>query len=869
MLHPFGLSSKLQRAEQGEGILSDFDELNSRRISRRGFCILLGASANCLIGSAYGLPVAPDAPEERDWSFASPPARSRPYVLWMWMGSNITATGITRDLEAMNSAGIGGATIFSLADTVIPWAGVIGKSPTPEIVTFTEPWWKLLRHAALEAHRLGLELILHNCAGYESSGGPWITPELSLQEVVWSKTPVKGGGRFEGTLSRPVVDLHPHANFPQIFMEELGRVAVPEVPARRDYFKDIAVIALPVEGVVSRDNILILSDRVDAQGVLRWDAPAGDWMVYRFGHTTTGAMIQPAQRRAMGLECDKMSKEAVTFHVQHVLDDMQAHLGDMMGKGITTLYFDSYEAGVPTWTPKMAQEFESRRGYDAVPWLPVLAGRTLGSAEETAKFKQDFKRTTYDLFRDCYWATPGPLAHAAGLKFVAEPYDGPWVIDEVVGFLDTPAVEFWTHNGVYSPVSVEPVMHAAHRLGKQLIASEAFTSDPKEAHWYEHPAWLKPIGDAAFCAGINRFNLHHCVQQPWADKYKPGNTMGQWGVHFGRNQTWWEPGKAWIEYLWRCQNLLQRGTFVEPSVDSSALVLDVIGEPGAVAKPELKSVRRNIGNAVVFFVANIGRVSGIARLQFPVSDLQPEVWDPVWGTMKDLAGFERTGKVTSLQLAFAEAQSFFIVFRNPSRRMSPAKSMSRNVIATLRGSWDVKFDPSWGGPEYIELPELTDWTQHANAGVRFYSGTAVYRKRLHLAKAPPASGLWLDIGICHHLAEVIVNGKRLGVIWTAPWRIDVSVYLRRGENVIEIAVTNVWANRLIGDEQQPADVEWQVGDPSLHTGDFLKEFPDWFIRNEPRPSRERYTFTTWNYFKKDSPLVPSGLLGPVRLLQES
>ena len=113
-----------------------------------------------------------------------------------------------------------------------------------------------------------------------------------------------------------------------------------------------------------------------------------------------------------------------------------------------------------------------------------------------------------------------------------------------------------------------------------------------------------------------------------------------------------------------------------------------------------------------------------------------------------------------------------------------------------------------------------------------------------------------------------MNGSKVGVLWTAPWRIDVSSHLKRGDNVVEIAVTNVWANRLIGDEQQPADIEWQVGEPKFKSGDFLKQFPDWFLKDEPRPSRERYTFTTWNYFKKDSPLVPSGLLGPVRLLRE-
>ena len=114
-----------------------------------------------------------------------------------------------------------------------------------------------------------------------------------------------------------------------------------------------------------------------------------------------------------------------------------------------------------------------------------------------------------------------------------------------------------------------------------------------------------------------------------------------------------------------------------------------------------------------------------------------------------------------------------------------------------------------------------------------------------------------------------MNGKHLGVLWTAPWRIEVTSAIKSGDNLIEIAVTNVWANRLIGDEQEPPDWIWEVGDPKIGSGEFMKEFPDWFLKNEPRPSKGRFTFTTWNYFHKDSPLTPSGLLGPVRLMTES
>ena len=839
--------------------------------------MLLAGVANYLPGAASEAPVAlgqhieedESAKPEDAWSFASPPDRARPYVLWMWMGCNVSRSGITRDLEAMKEAGIGGATIFSLADTVIPWAGVILKSPTPQIVAFTEPWWELVRHAAAEAHRLGLELILHNCAGYESSGGTWITPELSMQEVVWSETQAKGGSQLRGILKRASVDPHPHAQFPKVYMPSLNGIGIPVVEARQTFYHDIAVLALPSQGSAAKENIFDLSSRMNANGDLRWDVPEGDWTIYRFGHTTTGAMIQPAQWDAMGLECDKMSKEAVTFHVQHVLGEMKRHLGDLMGKGVTTLYFDSYEAGTPTWTPKMREEFQVRRGYDVIPWLPVLAGRTVASEVETARFKQDFKRTVEDLYRDHYWATPGPLAHAAGVKFVAEPYEGPWQISEVVKYLDIPAVEFWTHHNRYSPVDVEPVAAAAHKLGDRIIAAEAFTTSPDLANWQEHPASLKPIGDAAFCDGVNRMNLHHFVQQPWDSQYKPGNAMGQWGIHFGRNQTWWEPGKAWLTYLWRCQNMLQQGEYVSPSEQTAAkFVPSALHRGQESGAPEMRSVHRRDGKKEIYFVANIAWSAGTMNCAFPVAGMQPEVWDPVWGTMREIDSYHTTADSTSFDLDFAPAQSFFVIFRKPisARRSGPPNSPRMRTLMEATGSWQVSFDPQWGGPPQAIFDRLTDWTKSPDPAIRYFSGTAVYKKTIAISSTLPSGLIYLDLGDVKHIAEVTINGKRIGVVWTAPWRVDVTEALRPGENAIEIAVTNVWANRLIGDEQYPADVVWEIGDAKITAGKFLKEFPDWFLKGEQRPTKERLTFTTWNYFSKDSPLVSSGLLGPVTLL---
>ena len=834
--------------------------------TRRDFLSLLAAAPLFLQIKAKAQPGAmPEPVSDLAKAFTAPPDSTRPYVLWMWMGNNISKQGITADLEAMKDAGIGGATIFSLADTLIPWAGVIGKSPTPEIVTWTEPWWEMVRHAASECHRLGLDLILHNCAGYESSGGTWITPELSMQEVIWSEQKVQGGKTVTVKLERAVVDPHPHSQFPELYIPSLGKIAAPIVEGRKNYYRDVAVIALPVSGIPTLNKVFDISEHMDADGQLTWDAPEGEWSIYRFGHTTTGAMIQPAQWDAIGLECDKMNAEAVTFHFRHVLESMKKNLGDLAGTALSTLYCDSYEAGEPTWTPKMREEFSHRRGYDIRPWLPVLAGRTLGSKEDTERFQADFKRTVYDLYRDCYWAVPRDLAHEAGLQFVAEPYTGPWVIEEVVKYLDHPNMEFWTGGNKYSPAPGPPVINQAHELGMRIIGAEAFTTTPDLARWNETPAWLKPIGDAAFCAGVNRMNVHHCVQQAFGPEYKPGIAMGQWGVHFGRYQTWWEPGKAWFNYLWRCQTLLQAGEFVPTSEQSSA---NFQVDTGTL---ELQSIHRRHKDSDIYFVANVAHTSGSASCSFPGVGRQPELWDAVWGTMRDLPQFDQANGVTTLKLEFAPTQSFFVVFRKSATAAaeSEANFPELKTIAEATGSWSVHFDPAWGGPASVEFKTLEDWTTRPEPGIKYYSGTAVYKKTVVLPPLSVGKKVYLDLGSINHLATVTVNGKKAGVLWSPPWRIDITASAKEGANNIEVAVTNVWANRLIGDEKEPADFEWQKGDTRYSDGEYLKEFPDWFLKHEPRPSKTRYTFTTWNYFSKDVPLTPSGLVGPVKVVIEA
>jgi hypothetical protein len=559
-----------------------------------------------------------------------------------------------------------------------------------------------------------------------------------------------------------------------------------------------------------------------------------------------GALTQPNQWETMGLECDKMSEQAVTFHLQHVLGELKKHLGPLVGTGLQHILLDSYEAGKPSWTPLMPQEFEQRRGYDLKVFLPTFAKRVVGSDSETKKFRGDFDRTIADLYRDKLFASMSRMLAEANLRFVCEPYGGPFNTGEVAPYVHRVMTEFWSGDKFSGGVS-EDLFNAGSGKRHNILEAEAFTGGPDRSQWTETPAWLKPVGDGAFCAGINRLVLHTCPLQPWNEDIQPGMTMGQWGTHFGRTQTWWDSGRAWLAYLARCQALLQWGNRAPAGFSAD-------GVP-------VKSIHRTNDAMHVFFVAHAGS-GGQALCTFTVDGKQPELWDPVRGTMRNLTDFRQEDGETTVPLEFAPGQSWFVVFRNKALQPGEPRANFPELkpAAEIAGPWEVHFDPKRGGPESATFDQLDDWTRRPERGIRYYAGTATYRRTFDAT-----GGTYLDLGQVKCIARVRLNGRDLGVVWTAPWGVSVPPgLLRERGNMLEVEVANVWANRLIGDEQEPPDCEWQPG--HMGHGVYLKRFPDWFVKNQPRPSKGRYCFTTWNYFTKDSPLVSSGLLGPVRLM---
>ena len=278
---------------------------------------------------------------------------------------------------------------------------------------------------------------------------------------------------------------------------------------------------------------------------------------------------------------------------------------------------------------------------------------------------------------------------------------------------------------------------------------------------------------------------------------------------------------------------------------------------GAQAGAFLDWIHRSDDGTEIYFIANRMNRAEQALCTFRVSGMQPEQWDPVSGQRRDLPTFESKDGCTTVPLEFEPNGSTFIVFRN---RGQASGIRSQDIAAVhfpkfearqeITGPWTVQFDPQWfyptdglsGDPAkgLMTFDKLEDWTQRPEPAVKHFSGTAVYRKSFELADPSmignPSSAIHLDLGVVKDMARVKLNGKDLGVVWCHPWRVDITSAVKPGENQLEIEVVNLWPNRLAGDRALPE----------------TQRRTQTNIPIDPR-----------------KPLLPSGLLGPVRLLAQS
>jgi hypothetical protein len=259
------------------------------------------------------------------------------------------------------------------------------------------------------------------------------------------------------------------------------------------------------------------------------------------------------------------------------------------------------------------------------------------------------------------------------------------------------------------------------------------------------------------------------------------------------------------------------------------------------AKPEadthLEFVHRKLANSDLYFVDNRSDRTEHLQVTFRITGREAELWHPDTGQTES-ASFTTTAGQTAVPLTLEPWGSVFVVFREPTQETSrtvPAKS--ETVLEAINGPWTINFQAGRGAPASITEDKLTPWTDNADSGVKYFSGTGTYAKTI---KAPAewfAAGahIWIDLGDVRNLAEVSINGQSLGQVWHAPFRLDATAALHPGENEVSIHVINSWVNRLIGDEQ---------------------------------PNAVKVTFADEKPYNADSPLQVSGLLGPVTFVEK-
>ena len=324
--------------------------------------------------------------------------------------------------------------------------------------------------------------------------------------------------------------------------------------------------------VVSKDAVRDLTDRMGTDGTLTWDVPEGKWTILRIGYMCNGRRNHPASDHGIGLEVDKLSAAAMDFHFEQYVARLCRTLGPLAGKvetGFNNILVDSYEVGSQNWTQGLDREFRRRRGYDIRPYLPVFAGHLIGGVDESERFLEDFRRVVADLFAENYAGALTKKCRQYGLLCSIEPYGSCPADNLQYGqYVDIPMGEFWSNaSNPYLPTdgNAKFVSYIAHVWGKPICGTESFTASPspQSGRWMTTPFGIKAQGDLAYSDGVNRFIYHRFTHQPWADdKYLPGMTMGRWGMHLDRTQTWWPYAKPFFRYQTRCQYMLQRGTFV-------------------------------------------------------------------------------------------------------------------------------------------------------------------------------------------------------------------------------------------------------------------------------------------------------------------
>ncbi|MGV8134038.1 MAG: glycosyl hydrolase [Mangrovibacterium sp.] len=482
-----------------------------------------------------------DAAETMAAAFENPPSSARPGVFWCWLNGNMSREAITRDLEAMHSKGIMRAEIWDVAAVRNPeFIPAGGAFLGDESVS-------LIKHAISEGKRLGMKIGIIASSGW-NAGGSWVTPDWASKALYFSEVQATGPVRI--SMELPFPKLPPHCP-----LKEDGTPV---------FCLDVAVLAVPYNDektINSPKQIIDLTAHV-TDGHLDWEAPAGKWSIIRYVCSNTGQSLIVPSPKSNGLFIDFLDPEATKRHLQYFMDRLGVTPENASDSGLAYFEFDSMELekGTP-WTNSMPAIFKERQGYSIENYLPVLAGWNM--KEHGDRFLYDFRKTVSDQLIFSHYTTGTEFLKKYKAELVAEAGGpGPPVwntcpVDalKALGNVSVPRGEFWIrHRNMFL---IKEVAGAAHIYGRKMVDAESFTTWRR---WKDSPYEMKKHVDRAYCEGLNNVTFHTFAGTNPEDGL-PGRTYHA-GYDMNPGTTWWKKSKPFMDYLSRCNFLLQQGLFV-------------------------------------------------------------------------------------------------------------------------------------------------------------------------------------------------------------------------------------------------------------------------------------------------------------------
>ncbi len=499
--------------------------------------------------------------------FLNPSESAKPKVYWWCLNGNIDTVRAKQELLAMKEAGIGGFDFFEIGvpkqDTMIPGGPAFLSDESLEII----------KYVIDEAGKLDLSVGL-NLASSWNAGGSWVEPKHGGKSLYFSKTEMKGNSE-----KQKIKIPFPEVSFATKHLVGYSKKSM--IPFQENgkpvYYEEISVLAIPAnipKNALDTSMVINVSGFFDSENdILNWNAPPGNWKIFRYVSSNSGQQLVLPSPHSAGLTIDHFDSTAVRTHLMYVINRLNAVLGDFRKTALKSFYFASYEARGFVWTNTLPSEFREVNGYDISKFIPSLFDPELFNTETTKKIQVDFKKTLSELMINNLYKNARDICHTYGLEINCEAggpgyplYNGPAEPLKALGTLDILRGEFWINHSRYYKDGkdsidilrvVKEVAAASHIYGRGIVEEEAFTSFQ---HWQEGPFDLKPQGDRAFCEGMNRVVFHGFSHNISGSGY-PGYVYHA-GTHFNDKRAWWPKVKPFINYLSRLSSVFQQIDFV-------------------------------------------------------------------------------------------------------------------------------------------------------------------------------------------------------------------------------------------------------------------------------------------------------------------